>query len=98
MQQFQLNIALVTVELIMPDAGSLKDKRQITKSIKDRLRSKFNASIAEIGYLDKWQRAALGITLIGNNKLKLSRDIAAIETLLIGYTDVSVSQFRTEWL
>jgi len=82
----------------MPDAGSLKDKRQITKSIKDRLRSKFNASIAEIGYLDKWQRAALGITLIGNNKLKLSRDIAAIETLLIGYTDVSVSQFRTEWL
>jgi len=82
----------------MPEASSLKDKRRITKSMKDRLRSKFNASIAEIGYLDKWQRTALGISLVGNNKPKLQRDVFAIETLLTGYTNVSISYFVTEWL
>jgi len=82
----------------MPEASSLKDKRRITKSIKDRLRSKFNASVAEIGYLDKWQRAALGISLVGNNKQKLQREIAAIEALLLACTEVSVCEFSTEWL
>ncbi|NOZ52124.1 MAG: DUF503 domain-containing protein [Gammaproteobacteria bacterium] len=97
-QSFQINVVLVTVEIIMPEASSLKDKRRITKSMKDRLRSKFNASIAEIGYLDKWQRTALGISLVGNNKPKLQRDVFAIETLLTGYTNVSISYFVTEWL
>ena len=47
-----LFICLLTIELLIPSARSLKDKRSAVRGLKDRLRSRFNASVAEVGYLD----------------------------------------------
>jgi uncharacterized protein YlxP (DUF503 family) len=57
-------IAYLTLELRIEGAHSLKDKRQVVRSLKDRLRHSFNISIAEIDVTDLWQRATLGIVSI----------------------------------
>jgi len=54
------------LELRMPDTSSLKEKRQILRSIKDRVRNRFNVSIAEVGYLEEWQRATLAVACVSN--------------------------------
>ena len=65
----------MTIELYFPHAHSLKEKRMAVKAVKDRLRSRFNAAVAEIGYQDLWQRALLAaVTISGERRV--------LETLL----------------
>lgn len=52
----------------MPGNHSLKAKRQLLKSLKDRIRNHYNVSVAEIDNTDKWQRATVGIAAIGVDK------------------------------
>ena len=59
-------IGCLQVELIIPDSTSLKEKRMVLKSIKQRLQNKFNISVAEIDHQDLWQRATLGIAMVSN--------------------------------
>lgn len=97
-QDCKLYVVLISFEVLIEGSSSLKIKRGVINRIKDKIRSRFNASIAEIGYLDKWQRAAMGITLISNEKRKLQKDVDAIQSMLAGFTDMSVNQFTVEWL
>ena len=59
-------IGVLNIELFLPESNSLKTKRYAIKSIKDRLRNRFNVSIAEIDYTDKWQKASLGVAVVSN--------------------------------
>jgi uncharacterized protein YlxP (DUF503 family) len=59
-------VGLLTLELHIPDARSLKDKRQIIRSLKDRLRRKFNIAIAELDFHDVWQSSTIGIVTLSN--------------------------------
>ena len=61
-------IACLTIELRIEGAQSLKDKRQVVRSLKDRLRNSFNISIAEIDVTDLWQRATLGVVSISGSR------------------------------
>jgi uncharacterized protein YlxP (DUF503 family) len=61
-------VAYLTLELRIEGAHSLKDKRQVLRSVKDRLRNSFNISIAEIEVTDLWQRATLGIVSISHSR------------------------------
>ena len=61
-------IAFLTLELHIEAAQSLKDKRQVVRSLKDRLRNSFNISIAEIEVTDLWQRATLGVVSISGSR------------------------------
>ncbi|MCM8769449.1 MAG: DUF503 domain-containing protein [Candidatus Omnitrophica bacterium] len=54
-------VGTLELEIFIPGSSSLKDKRRIVKSLRDKVRAKFNVSIAEIDFQDKWQRALLGI-------------------------------------
>lgn len=51
----------------MPENGSLKDKRQVVRSLTARLRNKFNVAVAEVGDNDRWQIATLGVTCVSND-------------------------------
>jgi uncharacterized protein YlxP (DUF503 family) len=55
---------LLTLEIYIPDARSLKDKRQVLRSLKDRLRRQFNIAIAELDHQETWQRALVGVVTI----------------------------------
>ena len=58
-------IALLTLDIHIPHAHSLKDKRMILRSLRDRLRSKFNVSVAEVDHQDLWQRSQLSVVTVG---------------------------------
>ncbi len=60
-------VGICTVELWITESQSLKDKRQVLHSVKDRLRGKFNLSIAEVDGQDLWQKAVLGMACVAND-------------------------------
>ncbi len=60
-------IAFLTLELRIEAAHSLKDKRQVLRSLKDRLRAHFNVAVAELDHADVWQRATLGVVSISDS-------------------------------
>ncbi len=61
-------IAFLTIELRIEDAHSLKDKRQVVRSLKDRLRATFNVSVSEMGAAQVWQTATLGVAAISDSR------------------------------
>jgi len=61
-------IAFLTLELRIEGAHSLKDKRQVLRSLKDRLRSHFNVAVAELDHTDLWQRATVGVVSISDSR------------------------------
>ncbi|OLB22258.1 MAG: hypothetical protein AUI12_00890 [Acidobacteria bacterium 13_2_20CM_2_57_6] len=64
-------VGLLTLELHIPDAQSLKDKRQVLRSLKDKLRRDFNVAVAEMEHHDTWQRSVVGIVTISNEEKHL---------------------------
>jgi len=60
-------VGLLTLEIYIPDARSLKDKRQVLRSLKDRLRRQFNIAIAELDHQETWQRALVGVVTISSD-------------------------------
>ena len=59
-------IGIIQFELSIPWAESLKDKRSVVKSLKDKVRRKFNVSVAEVGANDEWRTAMIGMATVGN--------------------------------
>jgi uncharacterized protein len=64
-------VGLLTLELHIPDAQSLKDKRQVLRSLKDRLRREFNVAVAELEHHDVWQRSVIGVVTLSNEEKHL---------------------------
>jgi uncharacterized protein YlxP (DUF503 family) len=62
-----MKVLISRIILVIPHSGSLKDKRMVLKSIKDRIWSKFKASIAEVEDHDSRQRAVLGLSFVSND-------------------------------
>jgi uncharacterized protein YlxP (DUF503 family) len=60
-------VGVCRITLRLPESGSLKDKRQLVRSVTKRLRNKFNVAVAEVGGNDTWQIATLGITCVSND-------------------------------
>lgn len=83
-------IGILRIELFIPDSGSLKTKRFAIKSIKDRLRSRFNVSVAEIDNGDKWQRASLGIAAVSNELKHMESILGNVMDLIYGDSRVEV--------
>jgi uncharacterized protein len=61
-------VALLTLELRIEAAHSLKDKRQVVRSLKDKLRAQFNVAVAELDHTDLWQRATIGVVSISDSR------------------------------
>jgi len=66
-------VGVCTIELFISDSQSLKDKRQVLHSLKDRLREKFNLSVAEVDGQDLWQKAVLGMACVANEGAHVNR-------------------------
>ena len=62
-----MRIGVLRVYFMILDAHSLKEKRMVLRSLKDRLSNTFNVSVAEIGCNDKWQLGELGLATVGND-------------------------------
>lgn len=71
-------MGIMTVEIFIGEANSLKEKRRVLKSIVDRARSKFNVSISEVDNQDLWQRATLGVAAVSNESGHVSQMLDAV--------------------
>jgi uncharacterized protein len=63
-----MTVGIARLTLFLPEVHSLKEKRMVLRRVKDRAQNKFNLSIAEVGENDLWQRALLGIALVGSGR------------------------------
>jgi len=61
-------IGVLTLELNIPSAQSLKDKRQVLRSLQARLRNEFNISVAEVDSQDTWRRGVIGVACIASDR------------------------------
>jgi uncharacterized protein len=93
-----LFITLLTIELLIPWAQSLKDKRSAVHGLKGRLRARFNASVAEVDHQDKWQRAVIAVCLLGNDRRQLESDMARVRQVCAEARDVQLTEVRQQWL
>lgn len=82
-------VGILRLTLYIHGAASLKDKRRVLRKVIDRLRSRFNVSVAEVGENDVWQRALVGICAVANDKSfvnevldKCARDAGAIAEIV----------------
>jgi len=71
-------VGLITLEIFIPDARSLKDKRQVLRSLKDRLRGHFNVAVAELEHQDLWQRSVVGVVGISSDGRHLEQSMEAV--------------------
>jgi uncharacterized protein len=71
-------IGLLTLEIHIPDARSLKDKRQVIRSLKDRLRGQFNVAVAELDHQELWQRALVGVVSLSGDSKHLEQSLEAV--------------------
>ena len=91
-------ISLLTIELMIPWAQSLKDKRSAVRGLKDRLRSRFNASVAEVGFQDKWQRATIVVCIVDSDRRQLESVMSRVRQLAEEAQDLQITDMHQEWL
>jgi uncharacterized protein YlxP (DUF503 family) len=91
-------VGLCTIELYIPDGHSLKAKRQILLSLKDRLRRKFNLSVAEVGDHELWQKAVLGIACVSNESAHVNSVLDQALNLVQSVPTIELVRSRIELL
>jgi uncharacterized protein YlxP (DUF503 family) len=77
-----MTIAKLTLELSIPHAHSLKDRRQVVRSLKDKLRHSFNVGVAELDDASLWNRATLGIVAISASRDYLTGQMHEVDDAL----------------
>ncbi len=91
-----IRIAFCLLEMHIPEATSLKQKRQVIGSMVKRLRNRFNFSVAEVGYKDLWQRSELGIAAICQNSADADRVLEQALSFIERENRVNIISTRTE--
>ncbi len=94
-----MSVAVTHLTLRLPENGSLKGKRQVIKSIQQRLHNRFNVSVAEVEHNDLWQLAGIDIAAVANTASH-AREVCdnAVEYLTSLRLDVEVVEEETEVL
>ncbi|MCL6591759.1 MAG: DUF503 domain-containing protein [Firmicutes bacterium] len=91
-------VRVITLDLFIPGAETIKGKRQVIKSLVEKIRHKFNVSIAETGRHDLWQRSQLELACVGNELAYLNEVQQAILKLIeslypVEITNLSVADY-----
>ena len=91
-------IGTARIELHIPEVNSLKGKRQIIKSIKERVKNRFNVSIAEVEKQDLWQRTVLGIACVTNEKRAADRILSKVINFIEQNKNLFLTNYEIEIL
>ncbi len=75
-------VGVLTATLEIPFARSLKDKRSVVNSLKGRIASRFNASVAETDYNDIWNRAELGVAIVCNDAKAVDSQLSSVSAFI----------------
>jgi len=89
-------IGVLRLVFQIPGAASLKDRRRVVKSFKDRVRARFPVSIAEVGDLSHWQVATLGVAVISGEAARCSEVLSAVSRAAEQANDAVLADVATE--
>ena len=91
-------IGVLTLEIVLQNSHSLKDKRHVVKSLKDRLRNKFNVAVAEIDYQDLWQRAVVAAVTVSADHDFAEKLLRAVEEEAAALLGSELTSATVEWM
>jgi len=75
-------VGIVRIELHLPAARSLKDKRQVVQGLKERIRQRVRAAVAEVDHQELWQRAALGVAVVSGEAHQVDELLQSVRRLV----------------
>jgi len=93
-----VHAAAACFDLHVPASRSLKTKRAAIRPIVDGLRHRFHVSVAEVAYQDQWQRASIGVAVIGGTSSQVRDVLASVERFVVAAPDVELLDVETAWL
>jgi uncharacterized protein len=91
-------VGVARLVISIPGARSLKDRRRVVKSLKDRMRARLPVSLAEIGDLERYQVATLGVAVVSNESARCSEILAAAAAMARVARDAVLADVATEVL
>jgi uncharacterized protein YlxP (DUF503 family) len=91
-------IAKLTVEISIPHAQSLKDRRQVVRSLKDKVRHGFNVSVAELDDANLWNRATLGVAAISGSSAYLTGQMRELDDALHRLANIHGAEILDSWV
>ena len=91
-------VAVGTFDLHFPEVHSLKEKRQVLRCVIDRVRAKFNASVAEVEDQNLWQRGTVGVALVSSDRTLPVQMGQKIEAILTGHDPIGSVEMDWEFL
>ena len=91
-------IGVVTLELRLENSHSLKDKRHVVESLKNRLRNKFNVAVAEIDFQDLWQRSAIAVVTVSSDRENAEKVLKGAEDEAAATLGGALISTSVEWM
>ena len=92
------SIGVLTLELRLENAHSLKEKRHVVKGLRDRLHHKFNVSVAEIECHDLWQRAVVAAVTVSPDKVQAEKVLQSVEQETVSLLGPALAGVTVEWI
>ncbi|MFP4501004.1 MAG: DUF503 domain-containing protein [Candidatus Hydrogenedentota bacterium] len=93
-----MTIGLLEIDLLIPGASSLKDKRRVVKSLKERLRNRYNCSVAETEFQDIWGRARVAVCVVSDSSRHVNEQLSEIVRFASMHKDAAMADYRIEML
>jgi len=91
-------VGVLTLEIRLENAHSLKDKRNVVQSLKNRLRNKFNVAVAEIDAQDVWQRATVAAVTVSSSHIFAEKVLRSVEDEAVALLGPELADATLEWL
>lgn len=91
-----MTVAILHLEFVIPGARSLKDKRRALKSFRDRVRNRFNCSIAEVGAHEKWSRAQFAVCVVSGESAHANTQLNEIARFAETRPDMDLVHYEIE--
>jgi hypothetical protein len=91
-----MTIGVLQLDLSIGDAMSLKDKRRVIKSIKDRIAHRYNVSVAEVGALDQYRRSIIGIAMVSNDARYVQGALSKIVDFVRAVSTADLDDYQIE--
>ncbi|RLA86149.1 MAG: DUF503 domain-containing protein [Deltaproteobacteria bacterium] len=91
-------VGVCHLDVLIEGVGSLKGKRQVMRSLMDRVKKRFNVSISEVGNQDSWQRAQLGISVVGPDQELIDSVLSKLLSFIEETNLVQVLRSNVEFL
>ena len=91
-------IGVLTLELRLESSHSLKEKRHVVQSLKDRLRHKFNVSVAEIDHQDLWQRSTIAAVTVSSARENAEKVLRSVEDEAADMVGSALVDSAVEWI